>query len=169
MVEPTVTFSLIVFTGAPVRRCLITVRFSGAIVSEPVVVAWVVVVVVTDVWASAGAAAATPSAARPAIKERVILLPPEILRAPPAKRSSGACVPEAKLLANGSILPFGRERPRPAQPLAPARPVEVEDRAEGHDAARVDGPVALVIVPLDVLEVHRPGDARDLVEVAQVA
>src|SRR4051795_7779875 len=78
MGEPTVTFSLMGFTGAPLRPWFLTGRFSGAIASEPVVVAWVVVVVVTDVWASAGAAATTPSAARPAMNERVILLPPEI-------------------------------------------------------------------------------------------
>src|SRR4051794_41919511 len=67
IVAPTVTFSLTVLTGAPVKRCLITVRFSGAIVIEPVAAGAVVVVVVTDVWATAGAAARTRNAATPAI------------------------------------------------------------------------------------------------------
>ena len=46
--------------------------------------------------------------------------------------------------------------------------LEVERGAERHDAGRIDVQHAHVIVPLDVVDVHRPGHARRLVELAQV-
>jgi hypothetical protein len=58
---------------------------------------------------------------------------------------------------------------RSAQPLAPVRRVEVEDRPQRDHSGRVDGGVALVIVALDVPQIDGLGDARGLVEVAQVA
>ena len=42
-------------------------------------------------------------------------------------------------------------------------------RPERHDAGRIDAPVARVIVMLDVEEVDRLGDARQVVELAQIA
>ena len=46
---------------------------------------------------------------------------------------------------------------------------EVLQRADRHDAGRVDLVVRRVIVALDVVEVHRRRDAAHLVEVAQIA
>jgi hypothetical protein len=43
---------------------------------------------------------------------------------------------------------------------------EVDDRPERHDARRIDGWIALVIVVLDMVEVHRLGDAGQAVDVA---
>ena len=53
--------------------------------------------------------------------------------------------------------------------LAAVDGVEVEERAEGNDAGRVDLGVGDVVVALDVIEVHGVGDARLLIEVAEVA
>ena len=47
------------------------------------------------------------------------------------------------------------------------RRLQVQDRALGHDAGRIDHVVALVVVALDVPEIHRFGDAGHLVELAQ--
>src|SRR4051812_20825803 len=55
------------------------------------------------------------------------------------------------------------------QPLAPVRRPEVELRSLGDDPRRVDLRMRRVVVALDVVEVDRVGDARLLVEVAQVA
>lgn len=44
----------------------------------------------------------------------------------------------------------------------------VDRRSHGHDTARVEGTMTAVIVPLDVLEVHGPGDAGHLIEAARV-
>ena len=41
--------------------------------------------------------------------------------------------------------------------------------AQRHDAGRIDAPVALVIVMLDMEEVDRLGDARQVVKLAQIA
>ena len=46
---------------------------------------------------------------------------------------------------------------------------EVEFRAYGHDARRVDVVVSQVVVALDVIEVDGLGDTRVLVEVQQIA
>ena len=43
---------------------------------------------------------------------------------------------------------------------AVVRGCEVDLRAEGHDPRRIDGRMALVIVPLDVQQVHGRRDAR---------
>ena len=48
------------------------------------------------------------------------------------------------------------------------RPVEIERRTNGHDAGRVDGLVAPVIVFLDVSQVHRVGNTRGLIEITQI-
>ena len=45
---------------------------------------------------------------------------------------------------------------------------EIELRSERHDAGRVDMLVAHVVVPLDVIEIHRVRDPRHLVEVPDV-
>src|ERR1700760_3104231 len=52
--------------------------------------------------------------------------------------------------------------------VAPGGRIEVEHWPRGHDAGRIDPPVAHVIVPLDVRKIHRPGDAWDLVDVARI-
>src|SRR3954451_9759001 len=46
--------------------------------------------------------------------------------------------------------------------------VVVERRPLGHDAGRVDGLVAAVVVPLDMVQADRLLDAAGLVQVAQV-
>jgi hypothetical protein len=45
--------------------------------------------------------------------------------------------------------------------------VETKNLTLGHNARRVDRPVALVIVPLDMFEAARRRDARPLVERAR--
>ena len=45
------------------------------------------------------------------------------------------------------------------EPVPVMGSVVIERRPLGHDAGRVDGLVAPVVVPLDVVEVHRLGDA----------
>src|SRR5690606_34550083 len=55
------------------------------------------------------------------------------------------------------------------QGVAPMRLLQVQLRPKRHHAGRVDGRVALVVVALDVLEVHRFRDARPLVQLAQPA
>ena len=42
-------------------------------------------------------------------------------------------------------------------------------RPDGDDAGRIDVVVSHVIMPLDVIEVHRPSDAGRLVEIFQIA
>ncbi len=49
------------------------------------------------------------------------------------------------------------------------RRAEVLVRTEWHDAGGVDVVMGDVVVPFDVIEVHRVGDAVDLIEVSQVA
>ena len=49
------------------------------------------------------------------------------------------------------------------------RPIEVQLRAHGHDAGRVDGRMATVVVMLDVRHVDGIRDSRHLVELAKVA
>ena len=46
--------------------------------------------------------------------------------------------------------------------------VEIERRTNGHDAGRVDGLVASVIVFLDVPQIHRLGNTEGLIEVTQI-
>jgi hypothetical protein len=53
--------------------------------------------------------------------------------------------------------------------LAVMRSGKVLQRTDRHDAGRVDLVMRRVIVPLDVIEVHRRRDAAHLVEVAQIA
>src|SRR5271166_4697843 len=48
------------------------------------------------------------------------------------------------------------------------RLVKVEQRSDRDDAGRIDPLVALVIVPLDVTQVHRRGDAGDLKDIARI-
>ena len=45
---------------------------------------------------------------------------------------------------------------------------EVERRADGDDAGRINFFVRYVVVALDVIEVDGPGDARQLIEIHQV-
>lgn len=53
--------------------------------------------------------------------------------------------------------------------LAAVRLIEVLDRSEGDDAVRIDVVMRHVVMPLDVVEVHRFGDAGPLIQVAGVA
>src|SRR3546814_210299 len=46
---------------------------------------------------------------------------------------------------------------------------EVRSRSRRHDAGGIDGPMALIIMALDVFHVHGRGDARQLEEVAREA
>ena len=46
---------------------------------------------------------------------------------------------------------------------------EIDRRPGWHDPSRIDVPMALVIVPLDVPHVHGRGDTGHLVKVAQIA
>jgi hypothetical protein len=48
------------------------------------------------------------------------------------------------------------------------RPVQVEQRTDRHNPRRIDVVVRDVIVPLDVIEVHRLRDAGLLVKIAQI-
>jgi hypothetical protein len=64
-----------------------TVRFSGAITTEPVVSVRVVVVVVV-VWAVAGTAASTPSAATPAMSACFMGSPPRKKLACPRRHNA---------------------------------------------------------------------------------
>ena len=48
------------------------------------------------------------------------------------------------------------------------RRFEIQRRAERHDAARIDVAHADVIVPLDVIHVHRLGHARHLIKLAHI-
>ena len=54
-------------------------------------------------------------------------------------------------------------------PLASVRSVEVQFRPDRNDPRRVDLVVGDVVVALDVVEVHRLGDAGLLVEIPQIA
>ncbi|GCC49504.1 hypothetical protein chiPu_0033935 [Chiloscyllium punctatum] len=45
---------------------------------------------------------------------------------------------------------------------------EVEDGTERNDPGRIDRAMALVIVPPDMLEIHRRGDAGPLIDVARI-
>src|SRR5690349_18241441 len=58
---------------------------------------------------------------------------------------------------------FGSPKPPPI-----VRRLEIERGPEWYDAARIDVAHADVIVALDVIHVHRVGDARHLIEFAQV-
>ena len=53
--------------------------------------------------------------------------------------------------------------------IAAVRRAEVHDRADRHDSRRIDVVVRDVIVPLDLIEIDRFGDAVDLIEIAQIA
>ena len=48
------------------------------------------------------------------------------------------------------------------------RRIEVERRADGHDAGRIDRGVAVIVVPFYVVHVDRLGDPRHLVKIAQI-
>ena len=48
------------------------------------------------------------------------------------------------------------------------RTFEVDGRAHGHDARRIDGDVALVVVPLDMVQIYCLANARDLAKLARV-
>src|SRR4051812_16793608 len=54
------------------------------------------------------------------------------------------------------------------KPFAMMRPRKVQRWANGYDARRVDIGVRDVVVPLDVIEIDRPGDVRLLVKIAQI-
>src|SRR5690606_22679479 len=71
--------------------------------------------------------------------------------------SSRGLSPETRARRISSLAAVTRGRP------------EVPDRPGGHDAARVDGAMAPVIVPLDVLEVDGVGDSGLPVQVAREA
>ena len=51
---------------------------------------------------------------------------------------------------------------------ASSRRGKIDTRAGGDDAGRIDGPVAAVIVPLDMVEMYRLGDAGYLIKRAHV-
>ena len=55
------------------------------------------------------------------------------------------------------------------QPLAPVGPGEIEHRPDWNNAGRVNIVMSNVVMTFDVIEVHRLGDARLLVEIAQIA
>src|SRR6476646_5349446 len=57
---------------------------------------------------------------------------------------------------------------RDGEPFASVRRREIKRGTDGHDPARIDRAVALVIVPLEVFEIHGSGDAGPLVDVARV-
>ena len=61
-----------------------------------------------------------------------------------------------------------RRRDSAHEPVAVVRRGEIELGAERHDAGRVHLALAAVIVPLDVIDVHGLGDARHLIEIAQI-
>ena len=45
---------------------------------------------------------------------------------------------------------------------------EVQERPDGHDASRVDVVMRDVIMPFDMVEIDRVGNARHLVQVLQI-
>src|SRR5688572_11210225 len=47
--------------------------------------------------------------------------------------------------------------------------LKIQERADGHDAGRIDGRVAAVIVVLDVVETAGLGNTGNLIEFAQIA
>src|SRR5260370_38224555 len=54
------------------------------------------------------------------------------------------------------------------EPRAVVRRGEIERGAERHDAGRVDLAMAAVIMPLDMVDANRPGDAVDLIRIARL-
>src|SRR5450631_2316359 len=59
-------------------------------------------------------------------------------------------------------------RVRLRKPLAIVSAAKVLERANRHDARRIDLVLRNVIVALDMVEVHGAGDAFDLIEIAQI-
>ena len=55
------------------------------------------------------------------------------------------------------------------QTLAAVRALQIELRSQRDDAIRIDVLVAHVVMPLDVIEVHRLANTGRLVEIAHVA
>jgi hypothetical protein len=55
------------------------------------------------------------------------------------------------------------------EPLPPMRQRQIQRRTDRHNPSRIDVIVRVVIVALDVVEVHRRRDPRLLVEVHQIA
>lgn len=45
--------------------------------------------------------------------------------------------------------------------------IEILQRVFAHDTRRIDGPMTFVVVPLDVLEIHRGRDAWLLIDVTR--
>ena len=67
---------------------------------------------------------------------------------------------------------FGQGSAGPAlggKAVAAMRDVEIKDRAERHDAGRIDGLVAVIIVPLDLLDIDRLLHPGHLIEIADIA
>src|SRR5262245_8206522 len=61
-----------------------------------------------------------------------------------------------------------RSLPLTREPAAVVRRRKIERRTERHDPSRVHVALAGVIMPLDLIHVHRRGDAFLLIEGAQV-
>ena len=75
---------------------------------------------------------------------------------------------DARRAPKGAAFLFARFFVCSAEAAAVVRQCEVDQRPDRHDPGRIDTAVAAVIVTLDMVEVHRLGDARHLIEIAQV-
>jgi hypothetical protein len=93
---------------------------------------------------------------------------PKVSSASDRMRISRATGSDSSAVNARSLLTRCRHSGRLREPVAVVRRGIVKLRPDGHDARRVDGFVAAVVVRLDVVQVHGLGDARHLVEVAQV-
>ena len=56
-----------------------------------------------------------------------------------------------------------------AQPFTPVRCHQILVWADGNDAGRIEFAMGAVVVPFDVIEVHRVGDAVGLIQISQIA
>src|SRR5581483_323108 len=96
--------------------------------------------------------------------------PPKLLQPRPMAETRRPDAPRLRI-SNGVVLvqKAGSEGQQAGDILAAFRRlVKIERRPKRHNAGRVDPLVALVIVPLDVGEVHRRRDPGHLVDVARV-
>ena len=58
---------------------------------------------------------------------------------------------------------FSQDRIKTLQSIAVVRVAEIQNRAHGHNAIGIDRGMTAVIVLLDVLHIHRRGDAWPLI------
>ena len=90
-----------------------------------------------------------------------------------SSRGGGAAVATDRRLVRRDLGLFsahgrpGASRCR-CKKVSAVRLLEIEFRAHRHNACGVDGFVALIIVMLDVHEIHRGLDIRPLIELARI-